>query len=182
MVEYGLNDITITGTCFEYGLLDGCLHEDMEGKSITNYGLAKDCLRKFIQSLQSEYKFYFKWLRLFYPFGPGQGAKSLYSQMINAITIKSKEFNMSLGEQIRDYLPVETMAGYIVTAALQNDINGIINCCSGKPVSVRSFVENFFEQRNYSIKLNLGYYPYPDYEPFAFWGNVGKLIKITEGQ
>ena len=182
MAEHGLNNITIAGTCFEYGLQNGCLHEDMETKPATNYGLAKDCLRKFVQSLQNEYKFSYKWLRLFYPFGPGQGAKSLYSQMTNAISTNSKEFNMSLGEQIRDYLPVETMAGYIATAVLQNEIDGIINCCSGKPVSVRSFVEDFFKQHNYPIKLNLGYYPYPDYEPFAFWGDSGKLMKIKGKQ
>jgi dTDP-6-deoxy-L-talose 4-dehydrogenase (NAD+) len=178
MIEHGLNDITITGTCFEYGLQDGCLHEDMEAKPVTNYGLAKDCLRKFVYALQSKYKFSYKWLRLFYPFGPGQGAKSLYSQMMNVITTNGKEFNMSPGEQLRDYLPVETMAGYIVTVALQNNVGGIINCCSGKPVSVRSFVEDFFKQHNYPIKLNLGYYPYPDYEPLAFWGDTGKLMKI----
>ena len=178
MIQNGLPDITVTGTCFEYGLQNGCLCEDMDTRPVTNYGLAKDCLRKFIESLRNKGQFSFKWLRLFYPFGLGQSAKSLYSQMINAISANSKEFNMSQGEQIRDYLPVETVAEYIAVAALQTKIDGIINCCSGKPISVRSFVEKFFEQHNYPIKLNLGYYPYPEYEPLAFWGDTGKLENI----
>jgi dTDP-6-deoxy-L-talose 4-dehydrogenase (NAD+) len=61
--------------------------------------------------------------------------------------------------------------------ALQDKIGGIINCCSGKPISVRTFVENYFEEHNHPIKLNLGYYLYPDYEPFAFWGDVKKLTR-----
>ena len=48
---------------------------------------------------------------------------------------------MSGGEQIRDYLPVEKVAEYIVSIALQTNIEGVINCCSGIPVTVKEFVE-----------------------------------------
>jgi dTDP-6-deoxy-L-talose 4-dehydrogenase (NAD+) len=178
MIENGLSDVTIAGTCFEYGLQYGCLTEDMDTRPATIYGLAKDTLRKFVETLQQKYDFRLKWLRLFYPFGEGQGPKSLYSQMKNAVFAKSKEFNMSAGEQIRDYLPVEKMADYIARIALQDEIDGVINCCSGKPISVRTFVENSFKEYNHPIKLNLGYYSYADYEPLAFWGDVKKLTKI----
>ena len=30
-------------------------------------------------------------------------------------------------------------------------------------------------ENNWNIKLNLGYYPYLDYEPMAFWGDRKKL-------
>jgi dTDP-6-deoxy-L-talose 4-dehydrogenase (NAD+) len=177
LVSNGLDNITIIGTCFEYGLREGCLTEEMDTRPTTNYGLAKDTLRKFVEALQKNYTFNFKWLRLFYPFGAGQGPKSLYSQMETAVLNKGKEFNMSAGEQIRDYLPVEKTAEYMVKAVLQDDISGVINCCSGKPISIRTFVENYFRERNYPIKLNLGYYPYSDYESFAFWGDTKKLTK-----
>jgi dTDP-6-deoxy-L-talose 4-dehydrogenase (NAD+) len=179
LISNGLNNITITGTCFEYGLLEGCLSEDMYTRPTTVYGLAKDTLRKFVQTLQKSYNFNLKWLRLFFSYGEGQSPKSLYIQMQNAVFSKVEEFNMSTGEQLRDYLPVEKMAEYIVRAALQDEITGVINCCGGKPVSVRSLVEKFFEECNYTIKLNRGYYPYPDYESLAFWGDIGKLVKIT---
>jgi dTDP-6-deoxy-L-talose 4-dehydrogenase (NAD+) len=175
MVGHGLANITITGTCFEYGLLEGCLAENMDTRPVTIYGLAKDTLRKFVETLQKKYGFSLKWLRLFYPFGEGQGSKSLYSQMKDAVFSKQKEFDMSAGEQIRDYLPAEKMAEYIVKTALQDTIGGVINCCSGKPISVRNFVENYFKEHNHPIKLNLGYYPYLDYEPLAFWGDTEKL-------
>jgi dTDP-6-deoxy-L-talose 4-dehydrogenase (NAD+) len=178
MVSHGLDNITITGTCFEYGLLEGCLSEDMDTRPATNYGLAKDTLRKFVEALQKEFTFNFKWLRLFYPFGAGQGPNSLYSQMENAVSAKNTTFNMSAGEQLRDYLPVKMIAEYIVKAALQDKIGGIINCCGGKPIAVRSFVENYFKERHYPIELNLGYYPYSDYEPLAFWGDTRKLMTL----
>ena len=87
---------------------------------------------------------------------------------------------MSSGEQLRDYLPVENVAEYIVKIALQDRINGIINCCSGIPVSIRELVENHLEKKQKKIHLNLGYYPYPDYEPMEFWGDNRKLKAILE--
>jgi dTDP-6-deoxy-L-talose 4-dehydrogenase (NAD+) len=175
MVQNGLSDITITGTCFEYGLQNGCLSENMSTAPVTVYGLAKDTLRKFVEVLQIKYQFNMKWLRIFYPYGNGQSKKSLWTQLEDAIINKQEQFNMSLGEQLRDYLPVACVAEYISKVALQNNVTGIINCCSGEPVSVRNFTENFFKERRYDIKLNLGYYSRPEYEPIAFWGDSSKL-------
>ncbi len=50
----------------------------------------------------------------------------------------------------------------------QRDI-GAINICSGNPISVRKLVEHWLNENAWKIELNLGYYPYPDYEPMAFW-------------
>jgi hypothetical protein len=73
---------------------------------------------------------------------------------------------------------VKEVAKYIVAIALQTSVTGIINCCSGKPVSVRKVVEDYIQSKNSNIRLILGHYPYPDYEPMAFWGNREKLDKI----
>jgi dTDP-6-deoxy-L-talose 4-dehydrogenase (NAD+) len=179
MIENGLSDITITGTCFEYGFQDGCLNEEMPAAPVTAYGLAKDTLRKFIELLHNTYRFDIKWVRLFYLYGQGQGQKTLWGQLEEAAKNNQKEFNMSLGEQLRDYIPIEQAAENISKIALQNDITGIINCCSGKPVSVRRFVENYFNERGISIKLNCGYYPYQEFEPLAFWGDTTTLKRIV---
>ena len=63
---------------------------------------------------------------------------------------------------------------------MQNKICGIINCCNGKPISIRKLIEDHIKKRGKSIKLNLGYYSYPDYEPMAFWGDNTKLKKILK--
>jgi dTDP-6-deoxy-L-talose 4-dehydrogenase (NAD+) len=178
MIQNGLSDITIAGSCFEYGMQNGCLNEDMLTIPVTVYGLAKDTLRKFVETLQTKCQFSMKWMRVFYVCGHGKGERSLYTQLEETIMNKDSQFNMSLGEQLRDYLPVTCAAEYISKVALQNNVTGIINCCSGKPISVRSFVENFFEERKYNIKLNRGVYPYPTFEPVAFWGDNSKLQSI----
>ena len=178
MVSNGLKKLVVTGTCFEYGMKEGCLSEEMITDPQNSYALAKDTLRKFLFELQKKHEFYCKWVRLFYVYGEGQNPNSLLSQLQTALNNRDKEFKMSGGEQERDYLPIEKVAEYIVAISLREKISGIINCCSGKPIKVKQLVENYLKDNKQEIKLNLGYYPYTDYEPMSFWGDDTKLKKI----
>lgn len=180
LIGGGLHDITITGTCLEYGLQEGTLSEDMPCLPSNPYAIAKDSLRKFVEELSKTKSINFKWIRLFYLYGKGQNPNSLLSQLDKAVKAGEAIFNMSGGEQVRDYLPVEEVACIIATTALQENITGIINCCSGEPVSIKKFVEDYCDKNNISIKLNLGYYPYTDYEPMRFWGDTQKLNQMME--
>jgi len=180
MIEHGLISLVVTGTCFEYGMQSGALSEDLEAKIDNPYGLAKDTLRKFLEQLQKKIDFDLKWVRLFYVYGKGQSPNSILSQLDRALKNGETTFKMSGGEQLRDYLPVEKVAEYIVKIAMQNKVRGIINCCSGTPTSIRKLVENYLEKKHKSVHLNLGYYPYPDYEPMAFWGYNKKLKMALE--
>ncbi len=178
MISYGLQRLSVTGTCFEYGKREGRLSEDMETKPILPYSLAKDMLRKFIQELGKKFNFKFHWIRLFYMFGKTQSLKSIIPLLDKAHDNNEKEFNISGGEQRRDYLPVEKVAEHIIKISLQDKITGIVNNCSGKPIFIKNLVEDHMRRRKKRIKLNLGYYPYPDYVPMEFWGDNTKLRSI----
>ncbi len=180
MVINGLKDVNVIGTCFEYGMQSGPLSEDLPSKPITAYSLGKDTLRRYLVELRKKYDFYFKWIRLFYMQGKGQSLKSILPQLDNSLDHNEEVFNMSGGEQLRDYLPVSKVAENIVKISLQKKVTGIINNCSGKPISIRKLVENHIKKREKTIKLNLGYYNYPDYVPMAFWGNNKKLKSILK--
>ena len=180
MVIAGVTHVLVTGTCFEYGMQSGCLSENRITLPINPYGLAKDTLRKFLQALQREQPFILQWVRLFYLYGAGQNAKSLLAQLDRAIENGEPELKMSGGEQLRDSLAVEEVARRIGLLINHPECNGIINCCSANPVSIRRLVEQILKERGAHMKLNLGYYPYPDYEPMAFWGDNGKLKSILE--
>ncbi|MDR2440725.1 MAG: NAD(P)-dependent oxidoreductase [Planctomycetaceae bacterium] len=180
IIESGTRNINVIGTCFEYGLQEGCLSEDCFANPNTVYGAAKNTLRIFLEQLQKKIPFDFKWIRLFYLYGEGQNKNSILEQLKSATQHGDKIFNMSGGEQLRDYLPVETVAENIAGISLQNKVQGIINNCSGKPVSIRQLAEEFLKNTGTKIELNLGYYPYTNYEPFAFWGNTEKLERVFD--
>jgi len=182
IIETGLKDLTVAGTCFEYGMKTGCLSEDMLPEPANPYALAKNSLRLFLEELKNFSSFHFKWIRLFYLYGKGQNPKSLLAQLDIALEKGETVFNMSGGQQVRDYLPVEEVASNIVAVALQHKITGIVNCCSGQPITVEQLVKQYLDKKKKTIQLNLGYYPYPDYEPMEFWGDNSKLEKILKAK
>lgn len=182
LVESGVRNITVAGTCFEYGKQEGCLSEDLPARPNTAYATAKNSLREFLDVLKTKFPFEFKWIRLFYMHGEGQSRTSILEQLKEALRRGDKTFNMSGGEQLRDYLPIEAVADRIVRIALQHEIQGIVNCGSGAPISIRSFVERFLEESSATekIRLNLGHYSYPPHEPMAFWADMSKYQSLLE--
>ena len=171
LLEQGAKQLLVTGTCLEFGRQNGPLSTQMLTIPENSYAIAKDTLRKWLQCYQAEKDFILQWVRLFYMYGPGQNPNSVLSQLDRAIENGDNVFNMSGGEQLRDYLPIEEVSRQLVNIVGFPNVQGIIHCCSGKPISIKRLVENHIAKRNASIELNLGYYPYPDHEPMAFWGN-----------
>lgn len=178
LVTQGLPAMVVAGTCLEYGLRDGCLSEDMTPAPHLAYPLAKNTLRAQLELLSAEKEFRLCWARLFYMYGEGQAPTSLRSQLLESISRGDESFNMSGGEQLRDFLRVEAVANILVSLSLVERQVGVVNVCSGKPRSVRSLVEEWLSELDSDIRLNLGHFSYPDYEPMAFWGNRKKLDSI----
>jgi nucleoside-diphosphate-sugar epimerase len=182
LIRTGLPTLLVTGTCFEYGMQSGELTENLMALPCTPYGHAKDALRRQLEFLQEKYPFALMWTRLFYIYGDGQRENSLLSQLKEAVTQGKSVFNMSGGQQLRDYLPVTEVATILVDLALRRKNICVVNVCSGKPISIRNLVESWIKENGWSINLNIGYYPYPDYEPMAFWGSRLLLNTILEQQ
>ncbi|MHA6125920.1 NAD-dependent epimerase/dehydratase family protein [Pseudomonas fluorescens group sp. PF-1] len=178
VVEAGVKHVLVTGTCFEYGLQSGPLSEQVEPQPSNPYGLAKHTLRLFLQNLAQEHPFTLQWARLFYLHGEGQNPNSLLAALDRAIDAGDAQFNMSMGDQLRDYLEITEAAAQLATLIARPDVGGVINCCSGRPVSVRALVEARVRQRQSSITLNLGHYGYSAHEPMAFWGIAQRISQL----
>lgn len=63
---------------------------------------------------------------------------------------------------------------------LQTEVDGIINCCSGKPLSLAEKVESFIKEHNFDIKLEYGAFPDRAYDSPAVWGNSEKIEEIKK--
>lgn len=179
VVEAGVPQVLVTGTCFEYGMQSGPLDEQAEARPDNPYGLAKHSLHLFLQALRQQLPFNLQWARLFYLHGPGQNPRSLLAALDRAIDAGDPVFDMSGGEQLRDYLAIEEAAGHLAALLQRRDFSGVVNCSSGRPISVRALVEQRIAERRSAIRPNLGHYPYPDYEPMAFWGLNQRLLQLT---
>lgn len=177
-IESGVRHVLVTGTCFEYGARDGALSENMRPDPRNPYAIAKDSLRRFLVCFQEERNFTLQWVRLFYLYGVGQHSRTLLSQLDLAIDRGDQSFDMSPGDQLRDYLPIEEVARRLTVLAQRPELDGIFNCASGKPISVRTLVERRIHERGSNIKLNLGRRSYSPFEPMAFWGDVQRTSEL----
>ena len=79
-----------------------------------------------------------------------------------------KDFSMSPGEQVRDYIPVEDVVEDILFACEREDITreqpSLSNVGSGNPVTMRKFAEKWWKQLNATGNLKIGELPYREYE------------------
>lgn len=179
LIDSGVKNLTVAGTCLEYGLTEGCLAEDGRLNPVSFYGLAKTTLSRMLSiHCQTAPGVDLKWLRYFYVYGPHQRPQSLLRQLMASIENGDEAFNMSPGDQLRDFIHVETLAHNTLMVAQQNVITGPINIGNGKPTKVLDFVEELIRLSKARISLNKGHYPYHPYEPFAFWANTEKMSLI----
>ncbi len=76
-------------------------------------------------------------------------------------------------------LPItEVRQRLLVNLALDERGHGAVNICSGKPVKVKNLVESWLRENKAQMELNLGHYPYPEYEAMEFWGDRSKLSEV----
>ena len=177
LLNIGILKLQIIGTCLEYGMQSGCLNETMQAKPNLPYALAKHTLhQKILATMQTHHKAAtLQWVRLFYLYGEDQRPSSFVPLLRKAIANQLTSFPMSWGQQIRDYLPVKTVAQSL-SRLIEKTNSGTFNCSSNQPIRLLDLANKIIHDANSPIQLKLGVYPYPDYEPMEFWGNNTKLL------
>lgn len=158
-VEFGITNITITGTCLE------------TLKVLVPYSMAKLALR----SLAFELLPSTKWARLWYLYGEGQNENCLLPRL-RKVRIGG-EFSIIDGD--RDFMDVQEAAEHICDIALQTKVTGIIDVCTGVAQRVDSFCLSQAPCAGIKFFKN---YMRPYYEPFSFCGNPAKLNTIEHAR
>jgi nucleoside-diphosphate-sugar epimerase len=162
--------LVMTGTCYEFGTTTGAVSISDVSAPNTPYSQAKDFIHKAgLSIIANDTNIEFVWARLFYIYGVGQNHKAFYTQLMKAIQSEKKTFNMSLGEQLFDWLPIETVS-LNLSKILTTVSPKIVHVCSGEPVSLRRLAEMLIAKKQSSLEINLGFYPYREQDALAIWG------------
>ena len=178
LVRNGMSNLVIAGTCYEYGLQYGPLHEDQPANPINTYSIAKDSLRRYIFNQYTPPALKCSWARIFYPYGDGQNPNSIVPSLIRAIQSGDRAFPISSGRQLRDYIPAQKVAEYLLKLSLHSLSHGIYNVASGSPESIIEIVEKVVSDHGSSILLKKGFYPDRSDEPLSFWAHMEKLNSL----
>lgn len=180
MIEAGLKKIAVMGSMHEIGFWEGAIKEDTPCNPLSLYGISKNALRGLVEILTKQNKIEFQWLRGYYIVGNSQYGSSIFSKITAAAKDGKTEFPFTMGQNQYDFIDYEEFCNQVALTVCQNDINGIINICSGKPEKLADRVERFIKENDYNIKLIYGAFPDRPYDSKAVWGDNQKIEKICK--
>jgi len=176
--KVGIKNINVIGTMHEIGYWEGEVTEKTPTNPISLYGIAKNSLRQSLNILEKNEHVNLKWLRVYYIQGDDKNNNSIFAKILKKEDEKVDKFPFTTGQNKYDFINVAKLAEMISKASVQTEIRGIINCCSGEPISLKEKVESFLLENNLKIKLEYGVFPDREYDSPAIWGNNETILKI----
>lgn len=181
LIDNGLKQYASMGTMHEIGYWEGAVDENTPCNPLSQYGIAKNALRKSIElyAVQKECKF--QWLRAYYIFGDDLYGNSIFCKIRQAVKDGKSSFPFTTGKNQYDFIHIDKLADQIALTVTQDKVLGIINCCSGKPVSLADQIEWYIAYNNLPIKLDYGKYPDRPYDSSCIYGD-NKKIKMIVGE
>lgn len=145
LAELGMQRLVVTGTCAEYGPSLHPLRETDEPGPTTLYGREKNLLRLQLEEESLRSGFDLIWMRIFYPYGPGEHSDRLISFLIRNAVL-GKESPLKQPGALRDYIHVQDISRAFLFLAEKAE-PGIFNIGTGKGMrlsELRSLVELTF--------------------------------------
>lgn len=180
MMEGGLKQVAVMGTMHEIGYWEGAITEDTPANPISLYGIAKNALRQITIQLAKENGVILQWLRAYYILGDDLKNNSIFSRIVKLEQEGSPTFPFTSGKNKYDFINVDELAAQISAATIQTEVQGIINCCTGNPVSLADKVEEFIKEKNYKIRPEYGAFPDRPYDSPGVWGDPEKINQIMK--
>lgn len=178
MVNAGIRKISVMGTMHEIGFFEGSINENTPCHPMSLYGIGKDALRNCVVMMTNGQHTLWQWLRAYYIVGHSEFGCSIFSKITAAEKEGKSEFPFTLGQNQYDFLDYNEFCEQVAATIVQDEINGIINICSGKPEKLADRVERFIKENNYKIRLKYGAFPDRPYDSKAVWGDNKKITAI----
>lgn len=180
MIDGGLKRLAVMGTMHEVGYWEGAIDEKTPCNPQSMYGIAKDALRRSMILFCKQHNCILQWLRAYYILGDDRRNNSIFCKLLEANERDDKLFPFTSGKNKYDFIDVDKLAELISKAVAQDKVNGIINVCTGKPMSLAERVEQFIKDNNLSIKLDYGKFPDRPYDSPCEYGDPTKINQILK--
>lgn len=178
IIDGGLKHLAIMGTMHEVGYWVGAIDESTPCNPSSLYGIAKDALRRAIMLYASQKNCLLQWIRCYYIIGDDLKSNSIFGKIIKAANNNQKSFPLNSGKNKYDFIKIEQLAEQISATIMQDEVFGVINCCSGMPVSLGEQVESFIREHNLNLSLIYGAFPDRPYDSPCIYGDDSKIKYI----
>lgn len=180
MLDGGLKQIVVMGSMHEVGYWEGAIEETTPCNPKSLYGIAKNALRQAVFSMPVEEDVCLQWVRAYYILGDDLKNNSIFSRIIKMEQEGAETFPFTSGKNKFDFISVDMLAEQIAKTALQREIDGVINCCTGNPVSLADKVEEFIAENHFKIRPEYGAFPDRPYDSPGVWGDPIKINEIIK--
>lgn len=178
MIDGGLKHLAVMGTMHEVGYWEGAIDENTPCNPLSMYGIAKNALRQSMMLYCKDKDCKLYWLRAYYILGDDSRNHSIFAKLLQADKEGKEQFPFTSGKTKYDFIKVNELAMQIAAASTQEKITGIINCCSGNPVSLADRVEQYISENNLKIRLDYGKFPDRPYDSPITYGDATKIQRI----
>ena len=175
LIDNGLSKIVSIGSMHEVGYWEGAVDENTPCSPMSQYGVAKNALRKAIELYASQKNCKFQWLRCFYIYGDDKYGNSIFCKIRQAVDEGKKTFPFTTGKNKYDFIHIDELVEQLSQCIAQNEILGVINCCSGKAISLAKQMKWYIKKFNLPIKLDYGKYPDRPYDSPCIYGDNTKI-------
>ena len=182
LIDGGLKQLVVMGTMHEVGYHEGAIDEHTPCNPQSMYGIAKDALRRAMLLYCQDKGCLLQWCRAFYILGDDRRNHSIFTKLLEADAAGKATFPFTTGKNKYDFITVAELARQIAVVATQTEVTGIINCCSGKPVSLAERVEQYIREHGLKIRLEYGAYPDRAYDSPCVYGDASAITQILSRQ
>ncbi|MBQ9786943.1 MAG: NAD(P)-dependent oxidoreductase [Lentisphaeria bacterium] len=182
IADHGIRQLAVMGSMHEVGYFEGAIDENTPCSPLSLYGIAKNALRQSTELLCREKDMIFQWLRGYYILGDDSRNNSVFAKVIEAAKAGKKEFPFVSGKKRYDFISIDSLAVQIAAVLMQDKVNGVINCCSGKAEAIGTVMEEFISRNDLDIALKYGAFPDRAYDSPAVWGDDSKIRMIMNAQ
>lgn len=178
LINDGIKQVCVMGSMHEVGYYEGKIDENTPTNPLTNYAIAKDALRRGLEVLCRDKGVVFQWTRGFYIYGDDDFGNSIFCKIRQADREGKKLFPFTSGKNKFDFINIYELANQLCCVVMQKEVSGIINICSGVPVSLGEQIEKYIKDNNLKITLDYGKFPERPFESPCLYGDTGKIKKI----
>lgn len=178
LARTGVHQIAAMGSMHEVGYWEGAITEDTPCDPLSLYGVAKNALRESLTIELPKLDASLQWIRAYYIYGDDENAQSIFGKLLRAAKEGDKVFPFTSGKNKYDFITIEELAQQIAAVVMQDEVTGVINCCSGNPVTLAEQVESFIQDHDLDIELEYGAFPDRPYDSPGIWGDPAKIRMI----
>jgi nucleoside-diphosphate-sugar epimerase len=140
------------------------------------YGITKSSLFEILNKYCELNSIEFLWLRVFNLYGEGENEKRFLSSYLRTKLDAGEIAELTSGNQIRDFLDVKKASEMIIKVSLSQKI-GVLNICSGIPITIRQFAEKIADEYGRRDLLKFGSRPDNSNDPEYVVGVVDDFFK-----